>query len=162
MLKELTCVKCNKTKSVDLFRKSTSKHGYKFECKDCYNKYRRQYRRKNPEKFKEYYLKERNKAARESYEKYRDTYYKYSYGISIDEYNEFMKLQNNKCAICHREEYILDHRTKKVRRLSVDHNHDTGKVRGLLCKNCNTGLGMLREDLNIINNLKIYLERNNV
>lgn len=161
MLQELHCIGCRKNRTIDNFHKmKRSKRGYGSRCKDCANLYKREYRKKNPEKFQEYYNRERQRDL--NYERYRDSYYKYSYGITLEEYDKLMILQNNKCAICLKSETIVDNRTKQVRRLSVDHNHETGKVRGLLCKNCNVGLGLFKENLNIIHNLIKYLENNNV
>lgn len=65
------------------------------------------------------------------------------FGISAHEYNEMIASQNNRCAICGEMETAT--RLGKVRALSVDHNHTTGKVRGLLCSDCNTGIGKLKE-----------------
>lgn len=55
--------------------------------------------------------------------------------------------QNECCAIC-----------KNKRPLKVDHNHDTGKVRGLLCDKCNVALGLLGENINVVESLLIYLK----
>ncbi len=68
---------------------------------------------------------------------YRRSYHlssKYD-GMTIEQYEELLKQQGNCCAICH----------KPAKRLHVDHNHTTGKVRGLLCRPCNTGIGLLDE-----------------
>jgi len=74
------------------------------------------------------------------------------YGLTFDEYMEILVKQKNRCANCRREQTDLN------RLFHVDHNHKTGKVRGLLCSNCNTALGLLKEDFLIINNLKRYLK----
>ena len=55
------------------------------------------------------------------------------YGITVDDYNRMFKEQDGRCAICNNHQ--------NIRKLAVDHNHKTGKVRGLLCINCNRGLG---------------------
>ena len=60
---------------------------------------------------------------------------KYEYGITLDDYNKMFNEQEGKCAICQRHQNEL----KKI--LYVDHDHKTGEVRGLLCKNCNVALG---------------------
>ena len=66
---------------------------------------------------------------------------KYKYDFSETEYSWFYSEQSGLCAICLSPERPT--RTGKVRALSVDHNHDTGEIRGLLCRNCNVALGML-------------------
>lgn len=60
--------------------------------------------------------------------------FRQQYGISVFEYEEMLFSQGGKCAICEREE-------TNGRLLATDHDHSTGKVRGLLCRACNTGLG---------------------
>lgn len=73
------------------------------------------------------------------------------YNMSLWEYDELFKLQNGRCAICG---------TPPLHnRLSVDHDHDSGKVRGLLCAHCNTGIGYLRDDQEILNAAIMYLRR---
>lgn len=68
------------------------------------------------------------------------------YGITIAEYERLRRKQGGKCAICGRRERQRDYRTKKRHRLAVDHDADTGKVRGLLCGGCNTGIGKFDHD----------------
>jgi len=74
------------------------------------------------------------------------------YGITVEQYEAMLELQNGVCAICG------GINTRKLK-LAVDHDHDTGKVRGLLCDRCNRGIGLLRDSNNITNALK-YLEEN--
>jgi len=64
------------------------------------------------------------------------------YGLSLDDYDVMLKAQNGVCAICGNQETDRDKQTNKVRCLAVDHCHETGEVRGLLCRRCNTGLGL--------------------
>jgi hypothetical protein len=77
------------------------------------------------------------------------------YGITLDEYNSLLKEQGGGCAICHSTEPA----GKRVKRFSVDHDHRTGKVRGLLCNLCNHLLGCARDDLQLLVNAVAYLER---
>lgn len=83
---------------------------------------------------------------------------KRDYGITLDEYNSMLEKQNNKCAICETEEPIKV-KSGRNRKLAVDHCHNSGKVRGLLCAHCNTGIGMLRESIEILDKAKEYLLR---
>lgn len=80
------------------------------------------------------------------------------FGISLEEYQLMLENQNNLCAICGRPERTVDHRTKKVRSLAVDHNHNTGKVRGLLCTDCNRALGLLQDSKDVLQNALAYLD----
>lgn len=74
------------------------------------------------------------------------------YGISAEKYQEMLTNQKTKCAICER------HQLQFRRRLSVDHCHETGKVRGLLCDNCNHGIGLFYEKIDRLKKAIKYLE----
>lgn len=69
----------------------------------------------------------------------KDAYLKKTYGISLDQYKKMLIKQKSCCAICDR------HESKFKYGLYVDHNHKTGNVRGLLCTNCNTAVGAVKE-----------------
>lgn len=68
---------------------------------------------------------------------YRKCMLKRRYGITLEEYEAMFAKQDGKCAICNGV-------CPTGRNLAVDHDHDTGKVRGLLCSRCNQGIGQLR------------------
>lgn len=74
---------------------------------------------------------------------------KLKYGITLEDYDNMFKSQNECCKICG---------VKQDKVLSVDHCHTTGKVRGLLCFNCNTGLGAFKDNIESLKNAIIYLE----
>jgi nitrate/TMAO reductase-like tetraheme cytochrome c subunit len=73
------------------------------------------------------------------------------YGITQSEYELLFESQNGECAICHVHQNDL-----KVR-LAVDHCHETNRIRGLLCRSCNTAIGHLRDDVNILQSAIKYL-----
>lgn len=79
----------------------------------------------------------------------RNARLKRKYNISQDDYDKLHEAQGGRCAIC-----------GKKKRLVVDHDHDTGEVRGLLCGNCNTGIGMLGDTPGDLKNALEYLEKN--
>ena len=81
---------------------------------------------------------------------------KRNYGITLDDYNEILIKQNHVCAICGGEETLII--KGKNRDLAVDHNHETGKVRGLLCSKCNTAIGFFNEDIRIIKTAIRYIK----
>jgi hypothetical protein len=85
---------------------------------------------------------------------YRDKYLIYTYGITEDEYNEILLNQGNGCAIC--GSTVSLH--KQTQRLSVDHDHITNEVRGILCHACNTGLGYFRDNTELLQSAIRYLE----
>jgi len=68
---------------------------------------------------------------------WRPSHYKREYGIDLEQYNDMLAEQNNRCGCCNKHVAELD------RRLAVDHNHHTGEVRGLLCILCNVAIGQL-------------------
>lgn len=68
------------------------------------------------------------------------------YRITVDEYNAMLEKQGGVCAICGQEETMRGP-TGRTRYLSVDHDHETGEVRALLCTACNTGIGYFNEDV---------------
>lgn len=90
--------------------------------------------------------------------RWRHTHLKTNYGVDDTEYHRLVELQNGKCAICHREETKVQNGA--VRSLSIDHDHETGKVRGLLCGNCNNGIGYFGNDRpDLLRSAATYLDR---
>ena len=85
----------------------------------------------------------------------RNSHLRLKYGITIAQYDELLRLQDGVCASCHKPETSLS-RIGTLRRLSVDHDHVTGLVRGLLCCNCNRALGWLDDSPDKIQALLIY------
>lgn len=73
------------------------------------------------------------------------------YGITPEDYQQMMDEQEGKCVLCREK-------CSSGQRLSVDHHHDTGKVRGLLCRNCNRGLGFFKEDPDVLLRAIEYLK----
>src|SRR5882724_3458295 len=70
------------------------------------------------------------------------------YGLTVAEYDLLLTTQDGKCAICHRAEWKRQH--GKLRRLSVDHDHATGRRRALLCHRCNGLLGHAEDDAAVL------------
>lgn len=105
-------------------------------CRILYHKKRNHYLEKNmkyrikhPETLRSYKLKTK-------------------YGISISEYEELYKSQNGKCFLCESKD-----------NLCIDHNHISGKVRSILCKKCNTALGMVNDNSLLLRKMADYIER---
>lgn len=82
---------------------------------------------------------------------FRNRDLKWKFGITIEDYERMLENQANRCAICGGYQVI------KGDNLYVDHNHQTGKVRGLLCHYCNVGIGMLKDNPQILQNAIDYL-----
>jgi 5-methylcytosine-specific restriction endonuclease McrA len=110
--------------------------------------YQKEYRKNNPEKLRKS-KKEWNDAHKEEMKEYQKIYnLKSNYGISVEEYENLLAKQNGKCAICG---------NLFVKTPYVDHDHITGKVRGLLCHQCNSGLGYFKDNLELLNKAVNYL-----
>jgi len=107
--------------------------GFTSRCKACSKIYNKKYRDENADKV-------------------TNTELKRIYGITIDEYNQRLIHQMFGCAICKLP-------CKTGNKLSVDHNHITGEVRGLLCRKCNAAVGWLNDDEDLIWKIMEYLKR---
>lgn len=139
-----TCTVCKETLDYSHFHNSkVTKDGYGYRCRQCDKKAREKYRETNRERF---YLVSRRKNL------------KFQYGISLEEYEELLKAQGGCCAICGS---FNNNTTGKKRNwnFSVDHCHESGKVRGLLCNNCNRGLGLLGDTEESLKKALNYLEK---
>lgn len=92
----------------------------------------------------------------------RERSYKYRYGITISERDAMLEQQGYSCLICSVELGVSTHakRVTTGERACIDHCHDTGEVRGILCARCNTGIGMFNDNPGLIENALKYLEKN--
>lgn len=134
------CTVCKELKEETYYYNSTNaKDGKQPRCKECDSKARKKY----------YELNEKSLEKRTE----RGKRYKYKkYGITPEEYRILNESQKECCAICNSKE------TRSTStELSVDHCHTTGKIRGLLCNNCNRGLGMLGDSVESISRALVYL-----
>lgn len=169
---EKACTKCGEVKPADQFyRRAASRDGLSYFCRACHQSY---YKGKRPResfvplpggekrcraceqmvKAEDFYshrfnadgLQSRCKACCQERAKARTITsrraynFMHLYGITLEEYDNMLTVQDNRCAICHTPA------AKSTKgRLVVDHCHDTGIVRGLLCGKCNQGLGSFKD-----------------
>ena len=103
-----------------------------------FNQYMREWKSNNPDKIRRYKWKER-------------------YNITPEKYTEMLVCQNGRCAICGNEETARHNRSNEVQKLAVDHCHVTGRVRGLLCQDCNRGISKFHDDPVRLKNAIKYL-----
>ncbi len=89
--------------------------------------------------------------ASDSPEKCREYLLKSKWGLSLEDYDNMLQKQNGVCAICFEK-------CRSGRRLAIDHCHKTGKIRGLLCGECNNGIGKLKDDPDLLRRAIKYLE----
>jgi hypothetical protein len=149
------CNLCGCTKELSEFRKDKRlKTGRSSVCSMCGSQISSFWRIVYPEKHAA-----RQERYRKRYpNKYKDTQLRHKYNISLDQFNEMLLEQNNKCAICEEEFTELPH---------VDHDHSccSGKyscgkcVRSLLCYTCNNGLGCFKDDTIKLKRAIEYLEK---
>lgn len=86
-----------------------------------------------------------------------DKYLRRTYGISLEEYHQMLVKQDHKCLLCSGEGFLMQdtHNMKLV----VDHCHASGKVRGLLCHNCNRALGLFQDNQQTLERALAYLKQ---
>ncbi len=113
--------------------------------KETLAKYNNSEKRKSA--MREYYAKNKDQSANKAMMK--------NYGITLTEYNTMLTEQKDCCYIC------KIHKDTQVKRLHIDHNHKTGKVRALLCHYCNATIGNAREDMKRLTNIITYLKEFN-
>lgn len=137
-----TCNKCNVEQPLDEFGEYKGRLGTlrRNSCHSC---------RKRAEKIR--YATDPNVKDRMK-KRARDYRLKTQYGIDEKEFQRMVESQNFKCAICR---CVPDSK----RKFNVDHCHTTGKVRGLLCWNCNIALGYLKENVDSFKNAIDYLQK---
>ncbi len=109
------------------------------------------------------YRKETSQKRKDWYRKYadsgrqRDIKLRSCYDITLDDYKKMFSQQKGVCAICGEPETAKW--AGKIKPLSVDHNHDTGDVRALLCFKCNMGISQFRENITYMANAIAYIEK---
>lgn len=158
-----TCKTCGEEKAGEAFGVDRStKDGLRASCKACLKQqgchyyrgwteerraqareYSRQWRINNPVAYKKAYIKSMRKR---------------KYGVDEDTYQRMLEEQGHRCAICGHEEKLKSNGVD-VDNLSVDHNHRTGAIRGLLCHNCNRALGLLADDPQRLAAAIVYLRQ---
>lgn len=148
------CWKCRKFKACTAFNKNSfKKRGLSDECRICKSDLDREYRLKYPDRIQEYKRTHKNFM--------RCSKYKRKYGITLLEYLKLLEKQNYKCKICKQGETYHNPYNKKLKKnLAVDHCHKSGHIRGLLCGNCNKGLGLFKDDTTLLSRAGKYIKKN--
>lgn len=130
------CKTCLKDKNNDEYSQynNRGKILLRTNCKSCINKKAFEHRKKDS-----YKLVKRKRELKKNY------------NMTIEQYNELFIKQNGQCMGCNKHQSVLK------QTLSVDHNHNTGQIRGLLCYNCNLAIGHALENIRTLENLITYL-----
>ena len=120
------CIKCEQHLPPEKFYAYNSLH----TCKDCLAKAQRERRAKDFEGQKRIH---------------QSSYLKANYGMTLEQFEERLAAQNGVCAICGEPERGRS-RQGRIKRLAVDHDHVTGRIRGLVCHGCNRALGYFNDN----------------
>ena len=164
-MKTKVCNICKIEKSIDEFYKDKSgRLGVRNTCKECSKSYNEKWRMEHPEYSDQYHathqeeerqyfekiktirqIKDKKRYAQNT-KKLRAYKRHLKYGITDQQYHAILVLQSGVCAICHQPEIRLNKADGTILPLAVDHNHDTGEIRGLLCHSCNLALGIFKDD----------------
>lgn len=132
-----TCNRCGKTKTLDSFH-TYRNNELRSYCKSCHNEYNKQWRKRNKRKHSEQNLKHQLRWK-----------LKNIYNATIEDYEYIVNRSGGLCEIC-----------KKETKLYIDHDHITGKLRGMICNSCNLGLGKLGDSVKALELALEYLKRN--
>jgi hypothetical protein len=160
------CAKCGAVKPIDDFYRATgTRDGHRGECKVCnlaakkawYLANRdavkakvKRWQQDNAERHNAQQRSRRQDPARKRKE--RDGHLRRKFGITIERFEEILATQGGVCAICGRE-------PNPNISLHVDHDHDTGAIRGLTCFRCNQALGAFGEDASLLRQAAVYLDQ---
>ena len=130
----------------------------KDKYKEWFKRYNREWYLKNKDKKKEirrlYILKNREKILAYKRKDSRRYMLDKRYGLTVEQFDEMVFLQNNCCAIC-------STKFKNAKDTNIDHCHKTGKIRDLLCFKCNVGIGRLNDSIELLEKAIEYLKKHN-
>lgn len=153
-----TCKDCGNTLETSNFPKNKNKKdGLSPYCKKCCS--RRTIECRNRVKIKDpltgelIYKRKYPMYKVNSKDYLQDLHLRRTYNISLEEYKKLLSNQDNRCIICTR------HVNELPTKLSVDHDHSTGKIRGLLCTKCNVGIGYFQDNSDLLRKTITYLDR---
>lgn len=139
-IQEKTCTQCGQWLPLEQFAVRRDTQMPRGECQHCVK-----------ERKQTYYSQAQRQRER------RDNSFKRAYGITHEEYDALLTAQGGACAIC--ETTDPGGKTGRFNFFSVDHCHDTGKVRGLLCNHCNRGIGFLQDSPRLLAKAIDYLTK---
>lgn len=149
------CKKCDESKPIEEFHRAPqNKDGRSGSCKTCDNVLKRAWKTANRKRHNENGRRWRESDP-ERYREYKRRYLLQSnYGITPKEYDEMLAAQDGVCACCRTSDPGGGRSN-----FCVDHCHETGRIRGVLCNTCNTAIGMLGDTVESIDRVAAYMHR---
>lgn len=147
---ELKCSKCQTIKQIFEFNKYMFNIRYPY-CRSCRTAATKIHHDKPENKKQRKWYNQKYEPIAENKRLIKN------YGISLEHYNNILKSQSECCAICHRHISMSLTKSGKPKKLAVDHHHLTGAIRGLLCFQCNSGLGNFKENISFLQKAISYL-----
>jgi hypothetical protein len=150
-----TCSACKVAKPLSEFhRHATAPDGRNCYCKSCAIAKVALWQKANPERrrinARKYHVKRRDSG------QVREDKFKIRYGITVADYDKKFEAQGGLCAVCRRPPPLHNLKTFA---LGLDHDHKTLVNRGLLCQNCNAGLGMFGDSIELMESAIAYLQQ---
>ncbi len=169
-MKSKKCGTCKEEKTtLDFHKDASAPDGLNYSCKVCRNKVSAKYRENNPDRVKaaakSRYVVHREKEIERCSKWNKDNSAHVAamrrvrvFGISIEDYEEMSKAQNHLCAICFNPETSV-HASGTLKTLAIDHDHETGAIRQLLCSRCNRALGGFWDSIEVLSKALEYLKK---
>lgn len=151
------CTRCGVTKPLlDFYIHRGTRDGRSTHCAACQRARTREWNAANKDRIK---ARNAEYAAANPGQRKRDhrQFWLKMYGLTQETYAAMLEKQGGVCAICFLPERVIDSRTGEPRRLSVDHCHSSGRVRGLLCGRCNRSIGQFADDHERLERAAAYL-----
>ena len=145
----IKCTKCHTEKTNESFYKDSRYYedGRRSVCKACMDIAHNDRRRASPVEYAERALK---------------AYRIRRYGVDRRTYQRILAEQGGVCSICGGDETATNRYGTRKKHLAVDHCHETGEVRGLLCQRCNTAIGMFNDDIDVLASAISYLRQSSL
>lgn len=134
------CIECKKLRSLSNFELRSDTKTYRGNCKNCDKQRKSKWYQENKVSLRTQYIAKK-------------------YKLSQADYGELLSEHRNLCAICGKEETSVDGTSGMVKALAIDHCHETGKVRGLLCWRCNAMIGCAKESTETLRAAIRYLDK---
>ena len=159
------CTKCGERKPLaDYYPMKGMRDGHRNDCIECNKAAKKARHAANPEPHRErvrQWAKDNSERVAEYQREYRKrddvkrraraAYYQKAYGISLDEADAVLEAQGGRCAICKAE------MPERLASMHLDHDHESGAIRGFLCIDCNHGIGKLKDSPDLLLRAAVYL-----